>query len=219
MSRRSSYYLGGRRKLYPVGSDCLLYHDYGLGDAVDHSIYGNDGTVVGATFVENGLQFDGIDNRVTITPTGVIRVHSIYLWMYRDSSKAGNAQVAIGYNGAQYYFYGPYDVPPEKMLFNTPYSGFATTVPVNQWCLFVRTCDGDQNPISCSYYENAVAIDSPQTNPNILDPQFDSIGAYNNAGSAGHKGFIGEVLIFNTVKSSDDITAYFNATKARYGVA
>lgn len=46
------FLMTGKRRgpYYPVGSDCHLYHAYWDGTAIDHSSYGNDGIVNGASW-------------------------------------------------------------------------------------------------------------------------------------------------------------------------
>ena len=57
-------YYKGKHKYVKVGSDCVLYHAYWDGTAKDHSSYGNDGTVVGGTFVENAIELDVADDYI-----------------------------------------------------------------------------------------------------------------------------------------------------------
>jgi len=80
---------------YPVGEDCALYHAYWDGTALDHSAYGCDGIVDGAEFVENGLHFDGLNDRVTVSSAsnniikaGIAVDFSYFAWVKLDTDGA-----------------------------------------------------------------------------------------------------------------------------------
>ena len=95
---------------YPVGADCVLYHAYWDGTAVDHSGGGNDGVVTGAAFVENGLLFDHIDDRVVVTHSASLDVSNIIVccwlnaatWATYDAVMIKSATWATGW-GVYYY--------------------------------------------------------------------------------------------------------------------
>jgi len=214
---------------YPVGADCVLYHAYWDGTATDHSSYGNDGTVTGPTFVENAISFDGNDDRIvvahdaSIAPSDAI---SVYMWMYIADGDWDDYDIPLFKSTTTAWSdgYGFYLVASNFRIdfFVNGYTHSATIYHYrvghlldgeDHWNLYCAT----YNKTNIIEYEDVSYSQSTAYDQNINSSTHDLLVGYDGSGY-WFKGKIGELLIFNTAKSSDDITAYFNATKSRYGL-
>lgn len=213
---------------YPVGSDCVLYHAYWDGTAVDHSSAGNDGTVVGAEFVTNALSLDGADDRVVVTVTNSLKVgtgdFTIVAWYNEDAvthdtqgaflslEHSSNIVPAIytgRLTGGTIVNYC-YDDP-------TWNSGYGVTLAggtAGNWHCWVYSADRDVG--------GQVSLDDSAiyTAGNTLSYDFQ---AYNRCYMGyrwgyWYKGLLGEILMFNTAWTQTQVDSYFAATKARYGL-
>jgi len=219
---------GEESPYYPVGADCVLYHAYWDGTALDQSESENDGNVVGGTFgIKDGasaLLVDGINDLVQITQITHIAPFTITAWIWEDSTVGGNFQVVAG--GHSVYYFG-YQAAVDH-CYNNPYGITGTftradSALYNKWSNWTFTYDNSLPHGSCiarGYLNGVEAVDSPKTNCGSNSYyDIDTICGYHQADtSLTLKGAIGEVLIFNLVKSQAEITAYINATKARYGL-
>jgi hypothetical protein len=236
---------------YEVGADCVLYHAYWDGTATDHSGNGNDGTVVGATFIENGLSFDGIDDMVTLTISDSLRIGTgdatWYFWFYRDGTSPDGLYTmtmntgtiwtsismgSIGYAANKEADLGVYDQEDNRIIHD--YRSYPERYPgdpapemntgVWQFIAFCIDRDVGTKVWSSPYkaYSNSKGdIDA------LVNIGGGTSGNYIAIGSGSYvsgylypfDGTIGQALQFNTVKSASDVLDFFNATKARYGVA
>jgi hypothetical protein len=204
-------YYKGKHKYIKVGSDCILYHAYWDGTAVDHSSYGNDGTVVGATFIENGLSFDGSDDKVTHTPINLGKNLSAYFWAYPTAVNDAYVWAAHPTDNKDYilaiitnefyYSCGPYVGP------------VAAGTILNQWHFFCVRRVGT----TVQFYKDCVQLGIDQTLSEDNEHLIGTIGAY-GTGSIPYKGYFGQILYFNATQSTTNQTDFYNATKARYGL-
>lgn len=215
---------------FPIEADCNLYHDYVLGDAKDHSIYGNDGTVVGGTFGEFGLTYDGIDNIVTVpydaslvigtgdftflfwmkpTSAGLARVMAS-LWnpgdaFYQINQSGGNLNCAINVCGVDAY----YDI-----------AGDFADLQDGEFHCFAYRIDRDHDGTEALYYDKGV-FGLPTgykntTNSLALGNAPLGIGGYPaDPTNAPYKGIIGATLFFNKWKTTNELDDIYNFLKAR----
>ncbi len=237
MSRRSSYYL---RQIpspyYPIGSDCVLYHAYWDGTAIDHSTSGNDGTVIGAAFDTDGLHFDGNDDTVRLTPASSLYPgtgdFTFIFWV------KGNLDVA---SYCRFFWFGQYATTwsVEITTYNYPGEPNLRTALVviapdatqyyvqlvndslwqysNAWYSIAWVIDRDLGSI---FYRNGVAIAGPGGTLDEADSIANMTPMYiaSNNGGECYKGVIGETLFHNVAKTDTQLLSYHNATKSRYGL-
>ena len=215
-------YYKGKHKYVKVGSDCVLYHAYWDGTAIDHSIYGHDGTVVGGGYVENGVHLDGVDDYIdctNLTEIDGINKMTIFEWAYNTRDSAN--EVHIIRDGSFYltnYLGGPF-------ITFYRYSGGAIynkvgTMPEDAWQLYTIVYDGTQPSgsmitIYLNNVDQSFALASGSDAITLGDGSGSLfIGCYLGNILNAHI-TVGEFLIFTDVV---DRTAYYNATKARYGL-
>ena len=219
------YYKAGGRKYYKVGSDCVLYHAYWDGTAKDHSKYGNDGTVAGATFVENGLHFDGTDDGVTIAdstdlkPTEAV---SVFIWV-NSLWEASHSIIHVG-DGSGTGGWGIFpwtgddggnaNLAGYVQHYVTYAAQTGLTTPTSLWGLLALTYD----KINVSISVNAGGQNQTACNLSMTYAAGHKLEIGNLFGWYPYHGLIGEVLVFNTFKTTANITDYFNFTSARYGL-
>jgi len=221
---------------YPVGEDCLLYHAYWDGTATDHSSYGNDGTVTGATFVENGLSFDGTDDDV-VTPNGLngfvgdglgrINDMTIIAWVKVTAEKTdtrtllcqlnctGKLDIIMPYSSTFYWDCGSFTDGRLSVAYDDSW--------LNAWKMFSVTSTVTPPGYVVGAQEirvNDVSVAS-DSNATYFEPGSDAarhivIGSWTD-GSLDWKGIIGELYIFDSLLTTE-ITNIYNATKSRYGL-
>lgn len=201
---------------YPVDADCLLYRAYWDGTPDDHSNGGtNDGTVVGGTFIEKGIDFDGTDDRVTMSVAGGT-VHSVFVYVKIDDFDYNHPVIAGGDDGTY------------QCVFRIMYSGnrlyYQTSSTNNAYVDDGAVTPGTwyqyavvRNGTSVNFYKNGSPKGDTQTLTDNDNFTLKATGAYDDGG-AEMDGMVGEILFFNTAKSADDVSNYYNATKARYGL-
>lgn len=218
---------GGVDPYYPVGDDCVLYHAYWDGTATDHSAQSNNGTVTGASFGEYGLTFDGNDNKVVSTGNVYIGASdwTIFIWAKPEENNAVMQWFMHGILNnftMNYYHYDDnkmyvnvYDYlqvggARYENRYNDSTTGYIT---LDSWQLISYVCDRDTNVWKCKNNTQN------QSTSAVLDTQdYDPAPVIVGQGLGGvypFKGIIGEVLIFTSLH---DVTTYYNATKARYGL-
>lgn len=211
---------------YEVGSDCVLYHAYWDGTATDHSTYGNDGTVIGATFVENGLSFDGSDDYV-MCPNDMWEdraYNDMTIIIWANNGVAGNRYMLRKYSTAQELAVAPY-AGTLYWDFGDQSNGRLTKAMdvgwYGAWKMFSFTSHYDGANNSQEIRVNDVSQSSDATavswTPTYEGLMTTIIGA-SGASTLPWLGIMGEVYIFESILTTE-ITNIFNATKARYGVA
>jgi hypothetical protein len=212
---------------YPVGADCVLYLDFGDGleSAVDHSIYGNDGTVYGATFGTYGLTFDGIDDIVVIEDNDEMDIGtgSFSWWFWINyTSGAGVTRLTGSDYGSGLWYYGVradgYNTIYDDAW--TPYYGTGTYVgAAEEWHLMGYVVDR----VAQKYYRG---IDGVWLESSLSITTESSITA-TNIGIGGipmaptntpYNGIVGQTIWWNVFKSQTIFTDYYSFTKARYGL-
>ncbi len=206
---------------YPVGADCVLYHDYGDGleSAVDHSIYGNNGTVYGATFVENGLSFDGTDDYVNVAYTAEQNITgdlTIEGWVLFDGA------MTYGVIIDRYYLtsWGIYGVAKNLSLYYSGTEFLTTGSPiVNYGAWYHIAVVVKKSTTEAWWYVNGVEnryinTFNPTVTGNTNDTKFGKM--LGQEVLYFYSGDIGEKRVYNTPKTAVQIIDVCNFTKARY---
>ena len=230
----------------PVDSDCALYHAYWDGTAIDHSTYGNTGTLVGthSSFGQLGLSIVGVNPADVIPPEGIIVPYSSSLgftdlfsveeWVYVPADSVGFScsqgdfetidwKFQIAGQGGLYFGYFPEGYPDYGFV---PVGSF----PTDSWYHITYTFDYSlTHTIHC--YINGIEYFAPPSGQwpfypeGLLAPLRNSTNQTVNIGFAQLGNLcatdvitIGEVRLWKKVISQSDVTSIFNATKSRYGL-
>lgn len=205
---------------YPVGADCVLYHAYWDGTAIDHSPALNDGTLVGgATSGVSGVILDGSTGRVTLASDiggAGNYTYTVIMWFNRSSLKGGDSQVPLGHDSDSYSFYIRNAGYEEFNWYGSSWS-FACGDAADQWECSIITVEHATLQANL-YFNSVITVDSPKAKAAGTYGIFGVVGSYAAGASYTFMGTIGEILIFNTVWNQAKVTDYFNATKARYGL-
>jgi len=212
---------------YPVDDTCVLYHDYALDPTgTDHSIYGNNGAVDGATSGPLGLTFDGIDD-VCITPHAaslVFTTFTIEMWWYpialpltfgRMSGKA--TLWSSGFSFCDLYETGTgrhFHCFTGSNWQNIPY-----TYSVSNWYHSVWIWDGTYQRLYINNNQETpvdrTGLVFASSTANLKLGELLGPGSYPTGDSVNM--ICGEYRLWNVPLSTAQVGVLYNATKARYG--
>lgn len=213
---------------YPVGSDCVLYHAYWNGDAVDHSPAGNDGTVTGAAFGALGLTFTANGQYVAVpNDASLVCSSGLSYFFWANSNVQAKSAPKLGWlascwNAVPTEHYTGIGANP---TYQNEWTIFTSVAPVSSdsdlfidsaWHFYSLTLDGSGN---LKFWRDAIQIGSTQSGiglPGVSTEPVLYLFAFSTS-LFSYFGIAGEFLIFNADKSSI-ITSFYNATKARYGL-
>lgn len=168
------------------------------------------------------LSFDGTNDYATLTYTMSSNTISVLVWFYSGSFSTANPldSLIANDNGNGFDIRKPFSNTLQLIdWFNTstmigPSFG---AIADNSWYMVVYTYDGSRYR---TYLNNTKTNDAAVTGPRnsggpILDicrePYFDSGTRYLAA-------YVTEVRILNRALTDTELTAYYNATKGRYGL-
>jgi len=224
---------------YPVGSDCVLYHAYWDGSAVDHSIQGNNGTLYGTSFIPTGLSFDGTNDYELAPTNGWIGVIATDYWVkhgpgnilddggapttvWQWGQYSDGALVAEDTGGTGWF---PY--------IRTPLGGYRYCRDVisnyancGAWHHIAFSYDAGSDTF-LMFVDEAPILSTGQGgtgNPfsaAALQGKLISFGAYRYADGGPYglcKCIIGEIRFWTSAIDSTKASSIFNATKTRYSV-
>ena len=205
---------------YPVGEDCVLYHAYWDGTAVDHSEYGRDGSVNGSTFVENGLSFDGNNDYVRNNDPITVGTsdYGIMVWIKLDATAGagrifdivgtGLFDIFVYEDGTSFRHWNIW--PGSAWNRNGTHAGVEGV-----WHHITSYIDRD---VGLKMYADTVQILSFGGNWSAVNLPASAINVIgingNDLTTYPLKAIIGEILVF---KGIPDYANHFNATKSRYG--
>ena len=184
---------------------------------------GNNGTLVngvGFNSYQNGgyLSFDGVDDRVIITPPTTYSEYTIYFFCKWISS-VGVSERLFGCDAfGTYTIFNPYDVgfhynplggsPPSVTLASGVNIGFGT------WCqVAVTVSTAGSNVV---IYVNGIARNSWNVLPNANLSANIFVGAQNSSLFANCQ--FGNFQLYNRALSATEITQNYNAQKNRFGL-
>jgi hypothetical protein len=206
---------------WPVDGTCLLYHAYWDGTATDHSIYGNDGNVIGGTFVANGLSLDGIDDYIRVPHDSTLEytggAGSYVFWATLDLPAGPKVWIHKVNGGLAHYGVFNHDAIG-KMHCNL--GGFDSTSDINYLVngtpyLYSITRDAIAN---CNYWRNGVIFSTPIAAGLNFGTSTSDLYLF----SLGGTGYFAKVVVHEFLMFNSDFSAsmadYFNFTKARYGL-
>jgi hypothetical protein len=224
----------------PVDSDCVLYHAYWDGTAIDHSSYRNNGTVNVATFGLLGLEFDGTTGKyvsVPLAPSLQFGASDFAYFFWANLTNNGSSQILFNIFpfsspslSGGFMFMAPNfstgAVFAENNIFPAPsppglrYFVSNTPTSITGWRLFGYEIDRNVGAVISI---DGVALDVPAGTlytPSEPNSQLFYIGAQAPAGTGSLDGILGETLWFNAYGTYSGMTReqLYNATKARYGL-
>ena len=198
----------------------------------DLSGNGNNGTMLnGVAPLSNAMQFDGVDDRVTVsttkfiyqnlpfTLTGWVRVTSFgnpYPTLFSLVSDGGGYWVAIS-NQSDYlglYFGAPNTFGRFKT--NTPVETF-----LNKWVYIAVVYNGNGAAVATNFNAYINGLDTPfnaggpmanNNNGNFIGWRSD------NANHSRFRGQINDPLIYNRALTAEEVNQNFQATRNKYGI-
>ena len=228
---------------YAVDSNCVLYHAYWDSTATDHSSYGNNGTVVGATFVENGLYFI-TDDYVSCDDSasldiGTAGIFTIFVWRKYVGGGGATSQAWFGKGGDGAYapYVASFTRADTVQYFLGSQAGDAwdtniakedSTKEDGNWYLLTIRSNGTN---SATMHLNTTLRETDTSPANAF---YDNAGPLIIGAACGaspgytvarwlYAAYIGEILIFktdlgNVATPGSDANNFYNSTKARYGL-
>lgn len=240
MSPRTGAFVG---PYISVGSDCLLYIAPWSGNLKDHSSYGNDGVASGDTsFISDGLKFGGTNGIVTCGTSGIltatayeieiilktavgVSTYFLGLWTMNDAMGGGGECIfpnPPGPGGGLDISYLGRIASPSWTHFETVKDGAHGWEPIEDtWFHFIVAIPGlaqedflnaeirfNDNPVTISHMVSGAAHAAIQKF--IIGKAFYA--------DAPFMGTVGEIRIYNAIRSASARTTSFNATKSRYGL-
>jgi hypothetical protein len=197
----------------------LHFNELSGSTAYDLSGYNNNGTIYGATRVQEGfgraLSFDGVDDYVQTASNPIVSDDvTLVVWIYPRVISDGRYHGFVGYQGITVY-YRPFNlwVSPAAGLHwwisksdNTQYH--AGTIPnffdqTNKWYFIAFRKSG--NKLDIFKYDQKISLpDSPFSD--LYKPPYYWIGKVDNY----FNGIIDEVHIYSRALSDDEIKAIYN---------
>jgi len=211
---------------YPVGADCVLYHAYWDGTAIDHSSYGNDGTVFGAIFGALGLTFDGNDDYISIPADSSLNWeaggdYSRFYWVNFHVNTVQRIDSLLDSDGHGLYGTVESAVQIQTAFYNGAYpytqvyNGFN---PLGGWQLIGFEVDSD---VGAAISINGVLVTGWA---GVISAE-GSIAFRMRIGEGGSgwetvriHADIGDAHWFKSILTNAQRMTLYNATKARYGL-
>lgn len=226
-------FLGGNEYV-DYGVNCIMYHAYFNGNALDRTSYGNNGTIVGTpAYVAGGLSFPGgADNYLSCgTNTSItgLTKFELEIWVKTNVSTFGLWTYLIGFSQSpEGHIYWPADLGALEWDISDGVHDAALVVPSTGWTVYENTwyhmvfvvpgfpyatwSTGMEillNNVSCSY---------TITNTSPFTPLISLRMGNGYSGSESFQGIFGEVRLYNKVRNADERTLTFNQSRVRYGV-
>lgn len=230
-------HLVSRTRKVPIGapdwdnrSGLVLWLEGNNSDStwLDRSLYGNNGTVYGATTPPaatvsgNGYLFDGVDdytdhgNPVSLRLTDKV---SIEAWVNATSLVAAYSNLVS--KSADYMLY----FTTNKISFQVITTGGTTAGYLNivnspaTWYHFAAVYNGSGYKI----YRNGIAgtilwNSGPYTGAMVATAAVLAIGRVNPVSGRYYAGIVDTVRVYNRERSDGEILEYYNRTKTRYGL-
>ena len=174
------------------------------------------------------ISFDGADDLARLTYTFTQSTFSLLFWFNSRSFSTANGLDSIISNDGTGGFNG-FDFRKEfsttdKLQYSDYFgsSGWITrrvgTITDNSWYLVVATYDEVRSKV---YLNNTLTLDNAYAGPKTTGPTFVEIANQPNWGSGGTRTlscFVSEVRYLSKALSATEVSAYYNATKSRYGL-
>ena len=210
---------------YPVGADCVLYHAYWDGTAVDHSLGGNDGNVVTPLFGTYGLTFNGTSDRVWMPAADSldVGVGDFTIMTFVKVANDVTGRIVASDYGAGLWFHYLYAANGVCVIrwFDENWLGYYTNSVVGafdgSWKHIAAITDrdvGSRIAVNGAWSGN---WDGATTTASIITNRV-SFGDIPDNANNPLKFEMGEMLFFNTAKDLTAIQDHYNTCKSRYGL-
>ncbi len=129
-------------------TDGLVFYWRGIeaGNAVDESLYGNHGTITGATWVGDGLSFDGISDYVIMPTKKLFTINGTILVKARINTLLNGRYLLQEETGG----YITWDINSGALrvrIFDTAFTDFSAVTSDNLWHTYILTWDTTQTSI------------------------------------------------------------------------
>ena len=196
-----------------------LRMDEGAGStAHDSSGYGNDSAIHGATWVQDGLQFDGSDDYVDCGNDAIFDITdeiTLEAWVYLLSEAPAsnwpgiidkNSSYSLRLNQSSTDIYSRFRIDGATK-FSPPY-----TASLNTWHHVVVTFDGSHLRL----YINGSIHGSPTSCPGAIDVTANKVQIGRVGSSFEINAVIGEARIYNRAISQEEISQNYSATEGKY---
>lgn len=209
--------------MLPIIRDGLVlemhFNELSGSTAYDLSGYNNNGTIYGATRVQEGfgraLSFDGVDDYVEIPDAPslqIINQLTIIAWI-NETGRKPIAKIVSRRSGSYFYFLGidngkPYGGVGDGLSHSITIKSF--TMPLNEWHYLAFVYDDNNNKMYL-YYDGILkeTVNTTISLPAKIGVKL-SIGADFEGTQSFFNGLIDEVLIYNRALSESEIRAIYN---------
>jgi hypothetical protein len=184
----------------------------------------------GPTFSSNNsgyISFDGADDFARLTYTVTQSTSTLMFWFNSRSFSTATGLDSIISNDSTGGSVG-FDFRKEfGSTSNLQYSDYFNgswvmrnvgTLADNSWYLVVATYDGVRSKV---YLNNTLALDNAYAGPKSTGATIIEIANQPNFGAGGTRSlscFVSEVRFLSNAISATEVSAYYNATKGRYGL-
>lgn len=203
--RQQKYPFGSLRKDPHWSVQGLVYYSQfkPAGKLIDESLYGNHGTITGATWVGNGLSFSGSPDYVNLN-TDVLNAPTVFTYLAIITPSGSGSRTIVG---------GNINYPQWRVSSGGVQQLLKASVTSMGTSSTVIPTSGPQH-VACSYdgstvrfYLNGVADGAPSSTQTFLT-QTTFVGA-KSASAEWFDGLIFDVKVYNRVLSVSEIQQLF----------
>tara|TARA_B110000858_G_scaffold154289_1_gene175974 strand:- start:239 stop:886 length:648 start_codon:yes stop_codon:yes gene_type:complete len=187
----------------------------GSGTVIDNMVGTEVGSLNGATYSTDGvgsLNFDGIDDYITINGFNNITVNTISAW-FKFSFSGNNVVMEKGSNAKM--MFQPSSAGTTIVYANLKYynggAGYASSVMDGTWKNWVQIEDTDFS----YFYINGI-LQNSQANTSNVTRNHPLVVMARSGGSYAQQGNVGPMQIYNRALSLSELTQNYNALKPRF---
>ena len=207
----------------------------GSGDWLDETSNDNDGTIVGATYTNDGdadyFDLDGSNDYISLGTGSDFKQQvpiTISVWLSMDNfsgnqclygtyqnTSTGNLYNLFRFDGSTLRFYGSKSTGFGYESFDASVG----TISANTWYQFTAVIDGSMSSPTVKIYKNTTS--SSHSFSQAFVPTVDLNDVDTRVGSNVYpdplQGKIGVVMFYHKALSDSEVEQNFNALKSRYG--
>ena len=187
----------------------------------DHSIYGNHGTITGADWVADGLDFDGSSNdKIDCGSDDVLNITtniSIHLWLKIDNLSAEQmiiSREATGWAGWQIVFDRGANNSLQYMRSGGFHTSNANAISDSNWH---HVAVVSKPPDSVSFYVDGASVGVDSTTFSVVDNPGVSLWiGLDSSNLRDLDGTIHSTFIYNRALTAEEISNIYNADHYRF---
>ena len=187
----------------------------GSGTIIDNMVGTEVGSLNGATYSTDGvgsLNFDGIDDYITINGFNSITINTISVW-FKFSYAGNNVVMEKGTNGKM--MFQPNSAGNTIVYANLKYynggTGYASSVMDGTWKNWAQIEDTDFS----YFYINGI-LQNSQANTSNATKTNPLVVMARSGGSYAQQGNVGPMQIYNRALSTQEVKQNYNALKSRF---